>query len=62
MSPDTYVAEDGLVRQQRERRSFFPGRLDAQSRGMLEWRGRRVWMSGGTFSYRQRGGEQADVG
>jgi hypothetical protein len=33
-----------------------------QHRGMLEWWGRRVGVGGGVLSYRQVGGNWADVG
>ena len=33
-----------------------------QSRKMLEWWGRRVWVGGRAPSYRQRGRGRADVG
>jgi len=37
------------------------GSLMPQSRGILEEWGRRVWVGGGTLSYRQRGWGRADT-
>jgi hypothetical protein len=36
--------------------------LTSQRMEMLEQWGRKVWVGGGTPSYRQRGGERVDVG
>jgi hypothetical protein len=59
MAPDTYLPEDGLAQQQLEGRPLFLGRFDAPDRGRLEQWGRRVWVSGGARSYREkREGEQ----
>jgi hypothetical protein len=57
MAPDTYVAEDGLARQQWEGKPLVLGRFDTPEKGDSGVVGWECVGGGGSLSYRQKKGE-----